>query len=312
MKQHIGIITASFLLFGFVQIAQADAFGTGGNQFSMTFEDIDNAGNAPSTNTGYGAVGYNYRVATYEVTIDQFTKAHAVDDRIGSGNENYWNTGGRTIGANAPAVQVSWFEAAKFCNWLTSSNALQGAYLFSDADTFTGVDRNAAIGTYGTVYVLPTEDEWYKAAYHTGSDYSLYANGTAGAPGTSDARYNDTEPWARGSGTQEQNATYDMMGNVWEWAESAWDGTLDDMAENRTIRGGAYNTAESYLAATSRLWEDPSVADANVGFRVASVPEPAVVSLLASSGLMLLGIRRFFRSEEESKEFTLSSATDPF
>jgi len=34
----------------------------------------------------------------------------------------------------------------------------------------------------GTIYVIPTEDEWYKAAYYAGSGYSLYAFGTDTAP----------------------------------------------------------------------------------------------------------------------------------
>ncbi len=311
MKKFTGIIMATVLLLGFAQVVQADTFGTGGNQFTMTFEDIGDAGNAASGFTGYGAVNYNYRIATYEVTIDQFTKVRAMDNTVGSGDENFWQA---AVGLNAPAVNISWNGAARFCNWLTSSNSLQGAYQFDGSGNLTSVNRAAAIATYGTVYVMPTEDEWYKAAYYnmTGGSYSLYANGTNTAPSTSDTRYSDTEPWAAGSGAQEQNGTYDMMGNVWEWMESAWDGTLDDMAENRVIRGGAYNTDESFLISTSRSWEDPANTDTNAGFRVASVPEPAVVSLLVSSALMLLGIRRFFGSEEESKEFTLSSATDPF
>lgn len=291
MKKHTGIIAVAVLWLGFAQIAQAALFGTGENQFTMSFEDIGNVGNAASTNTGYGAVNYNYSIATYEVTIDQFIKVRAMDSNVGNGDENYWNDGTRTVGTNAPAVKISWFGAAGFCNWLTSGNALQGAYQFDVGGGLTNVmTREQILADGGVFYVLPTEDEWYKSAYYTDSGYSLYANGTGTAPGASDARYgnNNNDPWAVGGGAKEQNNTYDMMGNVWEWCENAYAET------NRVLRGGAYNTAEGSLEAINRFYDNPNSPDINVGFRVVAIPEPAVVSLLVSSGLMLLGFRRFF------------------
>lgn len=288
MKKYTAIIAAAILVLGFAQIAQADTI----RGLDMSFVGIGNAGNAASTNTGYGAVNYNYGIATYEVTIDQFTKARAMDSRVGDGNEDHWNT----VSTNAPATMVSWFEAAKFCNWLTSGDAYSGAYQFDIGGGLTNVmTREQVLADGGVFYVLPTENEWYKAAYYTGSGYSLYANGTSAAPGASDARYgNNTDPWAVGGGTGEQSGTYDMMGNVWEWCESAFDGTLDVISENRVLRGGAYNTAEGSLEAINRFYDNPDNPDFNVGFRPVAIPEPAVVSLLVSSGLMLLGFRRFF------------------
>ena len=92
------------------------------------------------------------------------------------GNAGDWS-------GSQPTASSSWYEAAKFANWLTSGNALQGAYGFSDATTFTGVDRATALTTYGTIYVLPSEDEWYKAAYlkSDGSGYTTYATGECNA-----------------------------------------------------------------------------------------------------------------------------------
>ena len=40
--------------------AQADTFGTSGNEFTIDFVNIGNAGNAADTTT-YGAVAYSYR-----------------------------------------------------------------------------------------------------------------------------------------------------------------------------------------------------------------------------------------------------------
>ena len=56
--------------------AQADTFGTSGNEFTIDFVNIGNAGNAADT-TGYGAVPYEYRVGTYEISKNAIDKATA-------------------------------------------------------------------------------------------------------------------------------------------------------------------------------------------------------------------------------------------
>jgi formylglycine-generating enzyme required for sulfatase activity len=226
-----------------------------------TYVLIGDTNNVADT-TGYGAVGYAYKIAQNAVTIEQFYHSG-----VGSGDENYWNDGTRTVGWDAPATMVTWNEAAKYCNWLTSGSPTNGAYQFdATGNTLTAVDRDTALATYGTVYAIPTEDEWYKAAYYTGSGYSLYPFGTDTPPlgGTNanpqanvfDGGTVNPSPnylWKVGSGTMEQNGTYDMVGNAWEWIESAFDGTLDDMTENRVMRGGAYDYYASWGASTKRI-----------------------------------------------------------
>ncbi|MDD3275998.1 MAG: SUMF1/EgtB/PvdO family nonheme iron enzyme, partial [Kiritimatiellales bacterium] len=199
-------------------------------------------------------------------------------------------------------ASVSWYKAAQFCNWLTSGNKYIGAYQFDDSGTLTNVNRSLSFNEYAAVYVLPTEDEWYKAAYYTGSGYSLYANGTDSAPAAgTDAQYGGyAAPWSVGSGTVEQNGTYDMMGNVWEIIESAIDGTLDTMSEFRLARGGSFGSTVDRLEPDSR-WLLGASADENyIGFRVvvipepAAVPEPATVTLLVFISAAGFWIRRRF------------------
>lgn len=277
----------------------ADLFGTGTNQFSIDFVSIGHAGNAADT-TGYGAVGYTYRIGRTEVSIDQFFKARAADGMIGDGNENYWNDGFRTVGVDAPASRMTWFDAAMFCNWLTTGNAYTGVYQFNGSGTLVAVDRAYRNGS-GLAYVLPTEDEWYKAAYFKpdGSGYSLYASGLGSVPihGTANGwnYYNGgyvnehpNDTWTVGFGAEEQNGTHDMMGNVKEWTESAVDGTLDNMNEDRSSRGGEYGTDEYDLRSTARLSRPPTGQISNLGFRVAAIPEPssALMLLVGSGGLI--------------------------
>lgn len=293
-----------------ITATHADIFGTGANQFTIAFSNIGYAGNVADA-SGYGAVGYSYRIGRTEISIDQFFKARAVDDRIGDGDENYWNDGTRSVGIHAPVSTVSWFEAATFCNWLTTGDAYTGVYRFDGGGTLLAVDRTYRNGN-GLAYVLPTEDEWVKAAYFKpdGSGYSLYTSGLDTVPihGTSNGwnYYNGTTvsaapnyTWQVEDGAGEQNETYNMMGNVEEWNQSAADGILNDLLERRTSRGGGYATTEMQLRSTGRLQDIPTDSTSQLGFRVASIPEPSSVLLLTMGAGGLLFYRRAKQRKKE-------------
>lgn len=111
-------------------------------------------------------------------------------------------------------AHISWYEAAQFCNYLTSGNKSLGAYHLGEDGSIT-VDRDSAISDYGVIYVLPTENEWSKAAYYKpdGSGYSTFANGEESIPPPDNGwnyyggAYN--APWDVGTGAMEQNGTFD-------------------------------------------------------------------------------------------------------
>ena len=276
------------LLVGTGMNAEAITIAHGGNSVDIDFVDIGNAGNTGDTAVaGYGAVAYDYSIGKFEVTADQWAAVSGFDAAVENNSNEAWS-------GSQPTANASWYEAAKFANWLTSGNALQGAYQFSDATTFTGVDRATALTTYGTIYVLPSEDEWYKAAYFKsdGSGYTLYATGDSLPTAGTDANYNgvNTAPWDVGSGTVENNGTYDMGGNVFEWGESAFDGTLDDPNESRVLRGGNWGFSSGGLQSSGRSNVGPGFGVNSIGFRVASVSAAvAVVPEPSSVGLLVIG-----------------------
>ena len=264
----------------------------------IDFVTIGNLGNAADS-TGFGEVNYNYSIGNYEVTNAQwnaFTLAvgaptgNNVD--YGGYNLNPYDDSATHTGTQQPANNISWFESQQFCNFLTSGDKSQGVYQFSGNNAnpgdFIGIDRNAAKTAYGTIYFLPTEDEWYKAAYYTGSGYSLYANGGNTIPGADNGwNYSGGDystPWDVGTGTEEQNGTFDMMGNVAEWTES-----LFDVSGRRIVRGGSYGASNVILASSyKQVGSYPfDEYDGAKGFRVASVPEPATVALFGLGGLLL-------------------------
>ena len=306
MVSFAAVLFAAFTL-NIEPAAQADLFGTSGNEFTIDFVSIGNAGNAADT-TGYGAVPYEYRASTYEITQNAITKATA------SGMANV--TAGPWTG-NQPAANISWYEAAAFVNFLNTSTGNTAAYdltfssgswsmaLWSSEQAWTAGGTNL-YRNKNAFYFLPSENEWYKAAYYNaaGTNYFLYPTGS------------DTAPTRVASGTNPQTAVYNndasvpaivasagglspygtmgQGGNIFEWNESAFDGTNSSASENRDIRGGNWFDSELYLRSSIRYDVDPSLENYDLGFRVASVPEPSTYAM-ALAGLACGGYSLFRR-----------------
>jgi sulfatase modifying factor 1 len=290
-------------------------FGVGANQFQMEFVTIGSPGNAPDitgTPNPAGAVGYEYGIGKFEVSEDMITKFNA--------SQSLQITKG-TRGANKPATDVSWNEAARFVNWLNTSTGNVAPYKF----TSNGVNDNIALWAPGDAgynasnryrnslakYVLPSYNEWYKAAYYnpTNSTYYNYANGRDTAPtavtsGTTDntAVYGHT--YAQGpadvnlAGGLSPYGVMGLEGNAFEWEESSWDLANSSGSSSRGNRGGYWFLSSFYLSSTSRSEVGPSwEGNGSFGFRVASlssspaaaVPEPSMMvigTLFGLGGLM--------------------------
>ena len=279
--------------------AQADTFGTSGNEFTIDFVNIGHAGNAADTTT-YGAVPYEYRVGKYEISQDTITKATA------SGMANV--TAGSWTG-NQPAAYISWYEAAAFVNFLNTDSGKTAAYdltisngiwsmaLWSSEQAWTAGGTNL-YRNKDAYYFLPSENEWYKAAYYNaaGTNYFLYPTASSSVPtavasGTDagSAVYNNVASVpaiVASAGGLSPYGTMGQGGNVWEWSESAFDGTNSSSSESRAIRGGDWQDPELYLRSSSRNLSGIPTSVSNImGFRVASVPslsipEPSTYALL--------------------------------
>jgi formylglycine-generating enzyme required for sulfatase activity len=88
-------------------------------------------------------------------------------------------------------------------------------------------------------------------------------------------------------------------GNLWEWLETANDLSNNDASELRAIRGGGFDNinTDSYQesnSASASSGSQPTDGNMKNGFRIAMVPEPSALSLLAIGlgGLAMMRRRR--------------------
>ena len=309
------------------QIASAqlvtESFGSGANAFSMDFVTIGNPGNAADTTTdpssgapiNRGAVAYTYQIGKYEVSRDMITKASAAGG-LGLTMENMTSYGGN--GANRPATGVSWNEAAKFVNWLNTSKGYQSAYRFDGSGNFQVWDSGQYNGINefrhkDAIYVLPTWDEWHKAAFGKadGTGWSLYANGrntppTAVAGGTADntdvISYMDFDTFnffmpegpadITNAGGLSPYGTMAQGGNVSEWTETAKDRVNNSASERREALGGSFSGGEWMSTYGTNIGYNPTEEFNSLGFRVAIVPEPGSASLVILGLAAVLARRR--------------------
>ena len=274
----------------------------------------------PSNTSPCGGVPYVYRIGKYEITNAQyaeFLNAVAATDTNGlflepptsstilrSGTPgSYRYTAGADF-QNKPVVRVSFWAAMRFANWLhngqptglqTAATTEDGAYTLTPAAiAANSVLRNAAASVF-----LPSENEWYKAAYYDpiAGLYYDYPTGTNDETRCVDQLHdtgNSANCW---SGQQlsdvgayrlsvSPSGTYDQGGNASEYNEQI------KFNSERGLRGGSWSNDPDSLAADNwSSFATPGVYNEIFGFRVASVPEPSTGPLVLA-GLGGLALRR--------------------
>jgi len=291
---------------------------------------VGNPGNAADQDFGsgaHGAVSYPYRIGKYEVTNAQwveFLNAVAASDPNGlynvmmaqnarggitrSGPPGSFAYAAKPFMGEMPVNFVNWFSAARYCNWLGNgkpsggqgANTTEaGAYTLTGPTTITLPGSDPTHGANGrnagAKFFLPSENEWYKAAYHQPvadggdtDDYWLYPTGSnspptvAAADGTGSiandtdniANYANGADWngqdgnlttvGSGAGSASYYGAFHMGGNAAEWTEATASPT------ERIVRGGSFEDPAAVLGASAGI----STTFGNkyiIGFRVASL-----------------------------------------
>lgn len=289
---------------------------------------VGDAGNAPDT-TEFGSVAYDYRIGRHEVTIGQYAdflnvvsttnaNSYIVDlwspamaglsgvvgiNREGSGTIADPFVYSPIGSSSRPIAFVSWFDAARFANWL-NNGATSGASTETGAYTLNGATNGVILKNPEAVWWIPSEDEWYKAAYYKGgstnagywrfptqSDSDPTAE--ASPPGTTNsANFNNVRPVEDkltevGAYTTSGSAygTFDQGGNLSEWNDLV-------AGSGRGIRGGYWGSDAASMLYEVRSGLLPNLEGNDIGFRVATVPEPSTYALLLMTGVGALWLAK--------------------
>jgi len=307
--------------------------GNPGNAGELSGAGAGTGGHGPDRTCG--SVSYTYGIGKCEVTAGQyceFLNAVAKTDTHGLYSASMWSSadgckiqqagssGSYTYNvatdyANRPVNFVSWGDAARFANWLHNGQPTGNQDLSTTEDGSYHLNGKTSDGDLLSVtrkadatWAIPTEDEWYKAAYYDpnkpgGPGYWDYPTRSDMLPsnllsptGTNNAnfKHNDTytigPPYYRTeigvfAGSPSAYGSLDQAGNIFEWNDAVIDA-------NRGMRGGAALSDERFLHAAYRLSTNPANEHVLFGFRVVCIPEPCSVVLLLAGSLMLIRHRR--------------------
>ena len=306
------ILVIVFCFQPFIGAAKADTFGSRPNSFEIEFVPIGNRDNPGDTNpVGHpnhaGKVEYAYRMGKYEISREMVRKANN-EGGLGITIDTLGYVSG---GPRDPAAGVSWFEAARFVNWLNTSKGHTPAYKFNGS-TFelwqsgdAGYSAANPFRNSQAFYLLPSADEWYKAAYYDPAA-GVYYNFPTGSDAAPKAVYGGTESGTAvydhdiNQGSADINlaggispfGTVGQGGNVEEWEETEFDLVNDSSSSFRGFRGGSWASGSSfYLEARLRRRGDPTIESGQIGFRVASIPEPSSLALSVFVAIVLMIVK---------------------
>lgn len=262
---------------------------------------IGRPGNVSDWRTGVGCVPYVYELAGGEVTNAQYVEflnavasaedlhqlfvpdmeTGVVGGVLRVKNGKHWRYEAKPGMADRPAAYLSWFALARFANWLhhgrpagrqvigvTEGTKNQGAYDTSRFDDFERgpraqvVDKGLFRRNVGAKYFIPTDDEWYKAAYYDPEragvlKYWTYPSRSDSPPankGLGGANFQNDHLGEGGPYFVSQRGAHgpsgyfplnDMAGNLWEWLED-WRGLGGEPCwrcdiPTKGLRGGSFN-----------------------------------------------------------------------
>ena len=329
--------TKSTWVFSVILVASLAGLASAGT-ISIPLVTVGDPGNVADPATGYGSVPYTYSIGEYDVTIGDYTaflNAVAVNgDPFGLYNPAMAPGNGPAYGFRTLGIAQWQFRQLQ----LLSGGQLQSGGQLPDLRCLLGrccavrelagkrpadrarKDRDTTeTGTYtlnggtsnlalmqvsrnpGSTWVLPTVNEWYKAAYYVGggtnAGYWTYPTQSNTPPsnvlsssGTNNANFTDVnKPGRQWRSTDHTNfltpvgafaaspgpyGTYDMGGDVWQWNETSY------YNHARGLRGGSFAGDVSILLSGFEDNIAPIAYDPDVGFRVAYVPEPSSIELL--------------------------------
>ena len=250
-----------------------------GSTFQMgnTRNDSEGSGNEKPVHTVN--LTYDYYIGKFEVTFNEYD---AYCDAMGKTkpDDNGWGRG------RHPAINVSWYDAVNYCNWLSEQEGLEPAYdnsgnlLNSNGQGTT--DISEVVG-----YRIPTEAEWEYAARGGHEDITegvekndyKYAGSNSINEVAWNGIYSNFETQEIGEKLPNELGLHDMNGNVSEWAHDGYGSyssttqtnpTGPDNATYHVRRGGGWAESKDYCRVPSREYHYPPGSGSYlIGLRIA-------------------------------------------
>lgn len=220
-------------------------------------------------------LSYSFLVSKYEMTFEEYDfYCEAAGIKI-KPDDNGWGRGKIAL------FNVSWFDAIKYCNWLSEQEDLPKAYNESTGAMLDGRGRETRDITKVIGYRLLTEAEWEFCA-RGGVKGINKKNSYSGSNEV------DLVAWyATNSANRMQNigkkypnelGLYDMSGNAAEWCNDIYEKYSSEpkvnpiggkIGKSRVVRGGSYYSVNYNVRNAYRDNFYPATKSINIGFRIA-------------------------------------------
>ena len=220
-------------------------------------------------------ISRTFAIGTKEVTVAEFLRFRPKHDWL----KRY------SPGADTPAVTMTWYEAAEYCNWLSEREGIPADQWCYEQNTAGKYDEGMRIKTGHlklTGYRLPTEVEWEYACrggavtsrYHGRGEDLLPRYGWF-------AKNAEDRAWPVGQLRPNELGLFDTLGNALEWTEDPAVGyaifqredmekgqfSLLDERMSRLLRGGSFGHLPILVRSAGRDFHRPGTRFYYGGFR---------------------------------------------
>jgi formylglycine-generating enzyme required for sulfatase activity len=233
-------------------------------------------------------INRSFAIASKAVTVEQyrlFSKGQT-DPQMQIYNEEY------SPSADCSINGVSWFDAAKYCNWLSKQEGIpESEWCYpADAEIKDGMtpfpDYLSRLG-----YRLATEAEWEYACRAGSEESRYYGSSLELLPRYALFKDNAGDRmWPVGQIRPNDFGLFDMHGNAWTWVQNGGYFYFDPGTEvtekediedvrplllaGRVLRGGSYDDRPLYVRSAYRYILNPNNRENAVGLRVAKTYKP--------------------------------------
>ena len=221
---------------------------------------------------------------SHDVTVKSFSIAKTETtfwqyNLFAKATHNYISPPNWQYAGDNPAVNVSWYDAVAYCNWLSRQRSKKEFYVI-DSTNHKQSEWIVTTSEQTKGFRLPTELEWEFAARGGNKTHDFEYSGDSVLNNVAWYGDNSTNSRTHTVATKKENELHlnDMSGNVWEWCfdwyseklnisdEKLW--VSPEKGSHRVFRGGSWLGTAQRCRVTIRNGNAPAIRNNGLGFRV--------------------------------------------